>query len=472
MLLVTLLTGTTLAVSIYAFRAQESVTDSMLSAYVSDIAESFAENSRFTGMGWSGEEDPRAWIMEMWRGKWRGGDGHRSLGRRFFFRMFSADPSLKSGGLLILDRGGRPIGGSNGAEALAPLWGEELLSGIPSEVEEDGTRYVVVVRELASGNYVLVAASKTNLLSSISRVWNAWLIAVMVSSAAVLVGIAALWKYLVIPVRSIVEMTGRTTWGRDVPRFERSPLYEVDALSGVIEKSAVEAVAKEHLRLRYISDIVRVQEDARRRLARELHDGPLQSVVAAIKRIQLAQIDGERGAPREKLDEAERISQYAANEIRDYCDDLSPSWLALGISSALEEIAERLSGTYGVRINISTERDFDLQEEYSLAIIRILQEAVSNSVRHGGATAVEAALFIDGGTLVFRVSDDGTGFIEIPSDYEKLRLEGHRGLSNMYERAQLLGGKLEIDSKPDAGCSITVRMNLGTGGQTPRDGGD
>jgi signal transduction histidine kinase len=471
MLLVTLLTGTTLAVSIYAFKAQESVTDSMLSAYVSDIAESFAENSRFTGMGWSGEEDPRAWIMEMWRGKWRGGDGHRGLGRRFFFRMFSADPSLKSGGLLILDRRGRPIGGSNGAEALVPLWREELLSGVPSEVEEDGVRYVVVVRELASGNYVLVAASKTNLMSSISRVWNAWLIAVMVSSAAVLVGIAALWRYLVIPVRSIVEMTGGTTWGRDVPRFECSPLYEVDALSGVIEKSAVEAVAKERLRLRYISDIVQVQEDARRRLARELHDGPLQSVVAAIKRIQLAQLDGELES-REKLDEAERISQYAANEIRDYCDDLSPSWLALGISSALEEITERLSGTYGIRINISAETDFDLQEEYSLAIIRILQEAVSNSVRHGGATAIEAALFVEGGDLVFRVSDDGTGFAEIPSDYEKLRLDGHRGLSNMYERAQLLGGKLEIDSKPSAGCSITVRMNLEAGGAAPCDGGD
>ncbi|MDR3254209.1 MAG: histidine kinase [Synergistaceae bacterium] len=458
MLLVTLLTGLTLAVSIYAFKAQEGVTDSMLSAYVSDIAESFAENSRFTELGLRDEEDLRMSGMEMLRGKWRGGDFRRSLGRRFFFRMFSADPSLKSGGLLILNAEGWPIGGSHGAEALVPLWRDELLSGVPIEVEEEGTRYVVVARELAAGNHVLVAASKTNLLSSISRVWNVWLIAVMLSSSAVLVGIAALWRYLVIPVRAIVEATGGTTWGRDVPRFERSSLYEVDALSGVIEKSAAEAVAKERLRLRYISDIVQVQEDARRRLARELHDGPLQSVVAAIKRIQLAQL----GSIGEKLDEAERISQYAANEIRDYCDDLSPSWLALGISSALEEIAERLSVTYGVRINVSADGDFDLPEEYSLAIIRILQEAVSNSVRHGGAAVVEAVLFLDGDDLVFRVTDDGSGFgADGPSDYEKLRLEGHRGLSNMYERAQLLGGRLEIDSKRGEGCSITVRMSIG-----------
>jgi signal transduction histidine kinase len=458
MLLVTLLTGATLAVSIYAFRAQEGVTDSMLSSYVSDIAESFVENSRamandMWARGWG--ESTRQW------GKgWRD-DARRGISRRFFFRMFSADPSLnKSGGILLFSHDRSPIGGSPGAESLASLWRDDMILDVPAEVNDDyGASYRVIVRELVNGNYVLVAASKTNLLSTISRVWNVWLLSVMVSSAAVLVGIAALWRYLVIPVRAIVEMTGKTAWGREVPYFEPSHLYEVGALAAVIEKSASEAVAKEQLRLRYISDIVQAQEEAGRRLARELHDGPLQSVVAAIKRLQLAQIskkDGGEGA-REKLDEAERISQYAANEIRNYCDDLSPSWLALGVSSALDEMAGRLSETYDVSVNVSV-AELDIPEAYSLSIIRILQEAVSNSVRHGGAAAVDVSLTMEGDDLIFTVSDDGRGFGSLSLDYEKLRLEGHRGLSNMYERVQLLGGKLDISSRPGEGCVISVRM--------------
>jgi signal transduction histidine kinase len=319
------------------------------------------------------------------------------------------------------------------------------------------------VRELPSGNYVLVAASKTGILRSISQVWNIWLLSVMATSSTVLVGIAALWRYLVLPVRDIAETISDTKWGFGTPKFHHSPLYEVDALSRVIEKSASDAEAKEQLRLRYISDIVQAQEDAGRRLARELHDGPLQSVVAAIKRVQLAQLaqsDSGVGA-KEKLDEAERISQYAANEIRDYCDKLSPSWLSLGVSSALEEMAERLSGLYGVKINICADGDFDsleLPEEYALSIIRILQESVSNSARHGEATIVNVTLEMDGEDLVFNVSDNGLGFETDALDYAKLRLEGHRGLSNIYERVQLLGGSLDINSSAGNGCVIQARM--------------
>ncbi|MDR1943242.1 MAG: histidine kinase, partial [Synergistaceae bacterium] len=460
MLLVTALTALTLFVSIYAFKEQESVTDSMLSAYVSDIAESFAENWRSRAAdNWRERWDQRFGNFgnggDTHHGRWGDGGGRMGMRRGFFFRMFSMDPSLRSGGLLILDPGGRPLGGSAGAEALVSLWREEMIPGVPTEVKDgSGARYLVVIRELESGNYLLVAASKTNLQSSISRVWNVWLILVMASSSAVLAGIAALWRYFVMPIRDIVETIDRTKWGVDAPSFGRSPLFEVDALSGVIEKSAVDAVAKEQLRLRYISDIVQVQEEARRRLARELHDGPLQSVVASIKRVQLAQLAlSGGGSARDKLDEAERVSQQAADEIRNYCDELSPSWLALGISSALEEMAERLSDAYGAMINVSA-ADVDLPEEYALSIIRILQEAVSNSVRHGGAGVIDVNLAFEGDDLVFRVSDDGRGFSSAPpSDFEKLRLEGHRGLSNMRERVQLLGGRLDIDSRQGAGCS-------------------
>jgi signal transduction histidine kinase len=425
----------------------------MLRAYVSDIAESFAEASR-------ADEDARAAGRWVWRGEWTNGEIFRSVRRKYFFGSFLADPSLRSGGILFFDREGRFLGGSHGSERLAVLWRGLPYSGSGSVSDAEGNSYHAAARELANGHYVLVAVSAANILSSISHVWNIWLVSIMATSAAVLAGIAALWRYFALPIRRIVETVAGTKWGEETPRFEKEPLYEVDELSNVIERAASDAVAREQLRLKYISDIVRAQEDAKRRLARELHDGPLQTVIAAIKRVQLAQIGGE---PAENLHEAERISQYAANEIRNYCDELSPSWFALGLTSALDEMCERLSRAYNVRITVSSE-DFDtkdLPDEYILSVIRIFQESVSNSVRHGGATEIEALLVSIGDEMVFTVSDNGKGLggeENVLPDYEKLRIDGHRGLSNMHERAQLLGGKLEISST-EKGCAITLFVN-------------
>ena len=449
MLLVTLLTALSLGISLYVAEVQDRSADAMLSAYVSDLSETFAEAPRPLP-----PPLPRA-------GRDRNAEGvHHMPRRRPYFRMFTADPSLRSGGLLLLDKDRKPIGGSEGAEELAPLWREGLPLGEVARVSGPGGRtYQMVVRRLDSGNYVLVAASRDNLLARISRLWSYWLFSVIVASTAVLIGIIALWRYFVLPVRRIVEEIDGVRWGTDKPCLQASPLYEVRELEGAIERSAEAAVEKESLRMRYIGDIVRVQEEARKLLARELHDGPLQSVVAAIKRVQLAQKEA-TGAVRERLDEAERISQHAANEIRDYCDELSPSWLALGIESAMEELAERLSATHGVEIRLSVEGAFEsLSDECALSLVRILQEAVSNAVRHGSATVIDVSLRRDDGVVRFEVADNGTGTPDVGEfDYERMRLEGHRGLSNMHERVQLFGGDLRVGPAAGGGWQISVAV--------------
>jgi signal transduction histidine kinase len=450
MLIVTGLTIATLTISIYTFNKQRIATGRMLKAYVADMAENYYENAPDSGSDHEHLNNPTE-------------EFHHAKERQLFFQMFSAEPSMRSGGLLLFDENKRVIGGSVGAERLASLWNDALPLGEPSEARDpSGVLYHVIVRPLKNGHYVLVASSQSALTESMSGVWNFWLTWVILTSAAILAGIIVLWKYFVTPIRHIVGIIGNMQWGKEIPKLKPARFFEVAALQNVVEKSASDSVDKEQRHLRYVGDIVQAQEETGRRLAREIHDGPLQLVVATIKHIQLAQDVVPQGPAEERLNMAENISQFAAREIRHYCDELSPSWLALGLKSSLEEMASRLSAVYEIPINVIVNcKDDDISKDCSLSIIRILQEAVSNSARHGKATEINVQFARHNDEIVFEVMDNGCGFDVSEFDsYEKTRIEGHRGLSNMHERVKLLGGMLKIISEPGEGCAIRVYLRI------------
>ncbi len=447
MILVTLLTAAGFLLSLHTYRAQEEAMDSMMRSYVLDLADSFSNSASFLR---------RAPSMR------------QRAPRPMRFRMFSMDPGLnkgESGGILLIAPDGRVLGGSPGAEKILPLRRDVLFSDEPVKVrDEEGNDYHVVLRELEDGNFILAAVSRTALLAPLMKIWRFWILTTMATSAAVFLGMLLLWRYLVVPLRGIAEKLRSIRWGKDPSvKLYTGPLSELEALSGVIGSLAEEAFAKDELKKRYVTDIVRAEEETRRHLARELHDGPLQSSVAAIKRIQMAReiLPYDAGPDlRGHLDTAEEVVQIAAREIRDYCDELSPSWVRLGFVSSLDENAGRLAQAYGVAIHAGADESLDsLPEEYSLALIRIFQEAVSNSVRHGHARSLRVSLRKEGDSVRFTLEDDGLGF-EARSlserEYEALRTTGHRGLANMNERVRLLNGAMTLESHPGKGCGIDI----------------
>ena len=447
MILVTLLTAAGFLLSLHTYRAQEDAMDTMMRSYVLDLADSFSNSAAFLG---------RAHSMR------------QRAPRSMRLRMLSMDPGLnkgESGGILLIGADGKILGGSPGAEKILPLRRKVLFSDEPIKVrDEEGNDYHVVLRELEDGNFILAAVSRTALLAPLTGIWRFWILTAMATSAAVFIGMLLLWRYLAVPLRGIAEKLRSIRWGKDPSvTLYSGPLSELEALSGVSGTLAEEAFAKEELKKRYVTDIVRAEEETRRHLARELHDGPLQSSVAAIKRIQMAReiLPGDAGSDlRAHLDTAEEVVQIAAREIRDYCDELSPSWIKLGFLSTLDENAGRLAQAYGVAIQAEADEDLDsLPEEYALALIRIFQEAVSNSVRHGRARSLRVTLRREGDSIRFTLVDDGLGF-EAHSlserEYEALRTMGHRGLSNMNERVRLLNGTLTLESQSGKGCRIDI----------------
>ena len=460
---VTLFTAGNFFVSLHAFRTQESAMDSMMRSYVLDLAENFSNTASFTGGRGQAQRHGTPGMMR--------------------FRMLSADPALQSpeaGGLLVISRERRIITASPGAERLLPLWKGTAPEEEPREVlDAKGESYYVVVRPLDSGNVVLAAVSRTYLLAPLTGVWKTWILSAMATSAVVLVGMFLLWYWLAVPLRGIAERLGNVGWGKERSiRLYSGPISELEALSSVIERLATESFEKEELKKRYVTDLVQAQESTRGQLARELHDGALQSTVAAVKRIQLAKqsVPSDANSPlRAHLDTAEEVVQTAAGEIRSYCETLSPSWVRLGLSSALEEIAGRLAQAYeGVETDVDIGVELEaavaaLPEDHVLALARIFQEAASNSVRHGGARFIQVELRKEGDALLFSVEDDGSGFDAdafAGTDFEELRTTGHRGLANINERVRLLRGTMRIMSRPGESCRIDILFPPPSPGET------
>lgn len=200
------------------------------------------------------------------------------------------------------------------------------------------------------------------------------------------------------------------------------------------------------------------REAERTRIARELHDGPLQDV-HALRFLGAAADNPEVGA------EASRI----ATELRAIAEGLRPPALGrFGLAAALAAHANRVKDRHPA-VTIALDLDEDARGDDALpdlvrsALFRIAQEAVTNAIEHGGATTVRIALRLpsppDGrAPIVLDVADDGSGLEGPLPDLSALADDGHFGLVGMHERAEAIGGRLTLaaDGIGDRGVHVRV----------------
>ena len=191
-------------------------------------------------------------------------------------------------------------------------------------------------------------------------------------------------------------------------------------------------------------------------MAREIHDGPLQDITALLQQIHMLLEDD---SPQPRIERTESLAKTVVRELRGLCDELAPPWMDLGLARTLTELAERQSQNYDVQVGVDVEDDLDVGPETTLSFMRIFQEAISNAVRHGGATEVHAQVHAESGKLFLDIRDNGGGF-DARVDHETLRLQGHRGLANMTERMSLMGGSLQVTSEPGRGTRILAALPL------------
>jgi two-component system sensor histidine kinase UhpB len=209
---------------------------------------------------------------------------------------------------------------------------------------------------------------------------------------------------------------------------------------------------------RELADTVRARiEDERREIARELHDETGQSVTA-IKSLALALVrrpesdETTRGAAQLIVDTAGRL--YAA--MHGMIPRLRPLTLdSLGLADALrEQVGEWRRQHPSIEIALELTELPAVGDTATVTVYRIVQESVTNALRHADARRIDIALHAEAETLRVTISDDGIG---LPRDWQQA---GHYGLRGIAERAQALGGVTQIGRREPRGTVVDVRLPL------------
>jgi signal transduction histidine kinase len=211
--------------------------------------------------------------------------------------------------------------------------------------------------------------------------------------------------------------------------------------------------------------ITEIQEEARKKLARDLHDGPTQSVAALAMRVNFARrlMEKDPKAAADELYKVEELARRTTKEIRHMLFTLRPLVLeSQGLVAALESMAEKMKDTYNQTVIIEADADTVTQLEVSKqgVIFYIAEEAVNNARKHAQAAHVWVRLKWAGDDLALvEIEDDGVGFdaAAVGEDYDN---RGSLGMVNMRERAELVNGFLDIETKEGRGTHITLLIPL------------
>jgi two-component system sensor histidine kinase DegS len=209
--------------------------------------------------------------------------------------------------------------------------------------------------------------------------------------------------------------------------------------------------------------IVEAQEGERARLAREVHDGPAQALANGIFQVEVVErlLDRDEMLARAELRLLRDILNRELRSVRAFLSQLRPPLLAdLGLSGAIQDAASQVGNIIGVPVAVELDDGLDdLPETVEIVILRVIQEALQNIRKHASATSVRIRVMREkGGVWTVEIRDDGRGF-----DPDATPVSGRRnfGLQFMRERADLIGARFEVRSRPDLGTVVRMAIPAG-----------
>jgi signal transduction histidine kinase len=297
------------------------------------------------------------------------------------------------------------------------------LEGFDKDWVSSGTRRYAAYTNLDPGEYVLHVRGSNN-----DGVWNT-------EGAALIIRVVPpIWK---------------TWWFR--------------ALAFLLVVSSAGAVVLQRFRLlasraaahqEMTRQLIDFQENERKRIGAGLHDGLGQNLLM-IKNLAVLGLNAgsNNESTKEQLNDISSLSSQALAEVREISYNLRPYQLdRLGLTGALQSVVNRIATSSGIPFTVEMDNiDGLLLKQQEINVFRIVQETMTNIVKHSHAAHAAVRIRRTGDTVVLAVSDDGVGFESGKQGF---------GLTSMAERVRILGGSLDVDSAPKSGTRITARIPL------------
>lgn len=292
---------------------------------------------------------------------------------------------------------------------------------------------------------------------------NAPLVLVPIAILAIL----ALWlasRRIIQPLQALETQAAQLGRG-NFNAIEKSVggILEIQSLQNELIKLARTVHASQQGLRNYINAITLGQEEERRRLARELHDETLQSLIALNQRIQLilfAIEEGKTDGLNRMIAEIQQLNSQNIQNLRRIAHGLRPIYLEeLGLFAALEMLAREVEKNGRLTVEFShvgsTTR---LPPHIELALYRMAQEAMNNIVKHAMASRAWITVENKADQIVLEIRDNGKGF-RYTDDHTTYLTGGHYGLHGLHERAEMIGAHVEINSEPSKGTCVRILLN-------------
>lgn len=322
------------------------------------------------------------------------------------------------------------------------------------------------------GGTARIGLSDTEVQRTINTITGQLLFTTVLISAAGIAAAVWLTWLLTRPILSLVQAAKAVEKGDFTQRVAHSTSDEIgelatafNAMTGALAKGEAERVEREQLRVQYVNGVITAQEDERKRIARELHDSTSQSLTSLLIGLKalgdMCDVPDTRG----HVEEMRSIAKHTLDDVHSLALQLRPSMLDdLGLPEALRRHVEDCKRRYSLDIDLAIVglEGHRLPPQIETALYRIIQEALTNVVRH--AEAETASVFIERSEskVLAIIEDDGKGFDA--STFDARSQAGHLGLYGIRERAELLSGKLEIESQVGQGTSLYIEIPLTGGG--------
>ncbi len=393
-----------------------------------------------------------------------GGFSAAELAKDTLDEAVSGDPHAVA---ILVDRDGSPIYQrgvfSEDGDISAHPGVREALRG------ESGTDYiqaadgehVVAYSPVPASGWGLVVEEPWEMVSTPSL--RATQIAPLVLVPVLLLALLALWfgvRQVVQPLQALEARSADLAWGNfEAIQRPVGGILEIRRLQAELVHLAQKVQAAQQGLRGYIGAMTAAQEEERRRLARELHDDTIQALIALKQRVQLAQMDMKDETSARSLAELSSLTEQTIENLRRLTGALRPIYLEdLGLVTALQVLAREASQAMDLQVEfhkVGPERRLPAPAE--LAIYRIAQEGLNNIARHAQASSASLTFSFLPGEVVLEVADNGKGF-EVPKSPAEFAPSGHYGLLGLYERAELIGASLKIQSTPGEGTRLSVRL--------------